>query len=171
MATTQASSKSVWTQARLDHSGCAHDPQRADGAVSLTPSRQRVLDELCRAGSPLSAYELIDRVAAGFEKRPAPISIYRALDFLVDHGLVHRLASRNAFLACTRRHGDAEAVIFLICGECGQVTEASSEEVNERLMSVAARANFETRIAVIELAGKCHACQAGTPRPSTSSLG
>jgi len=68
--------------------------------ISLTPGRRRILEILASEGRPLGAYEMIDRVAEATGKRPAPISIYRALDFLLENGLIHRLASRNAFLAC-----------------------------------------------------------------------
>ena len=154
------------SRSHRDHSRCAHDPLRAgDGeGVALTPSRQRVLDELCAAGRPVGAYEMIDRLAASTGKRPAPISVYRALDFLVDHGLVHRLASRNAFLACAHGHGSGDPVIFLICDRCGQVREATSKSIARGLDELAASAGFASRAHVIELAGACAACAAETSK-------
>ena len=142
-----------------DHSHCAHDPARAHGhGIELTPARRRVLDELCAAGGPLGAYEMIDRVAKATGKRPAPISIYRVLDYLVENGLVHRLASRNAFMACGHGHDAHEPAIFLICDDCGSVTEASSHAASTSLTAVAAEAGFATRAQVIELAGRCARC-------------
>src|SRR5664279_4388117 len=76
--------------------------------ISLTPGRRRILEILAREGRPLGAYELIDRVANETGKRPAPISIYRALDFLLENSLIHRLASRNAYLACGHGHAARE---------------------------------------------------------------
>ena len=147
-----------------DHSHCAHDPARAHGhGVDLTPARRRVLDELCAAGSPLGAYEMIDRLAAGTGKRPAPISVYRALDFLVEKGLVHRLASRNAFMACDHGHGAHEPAIFLICDGCGAVSEVTSQAAAESLRSVAATVGFAPRAQVIELAGLCARCHGAEP--------
>ena len=147
-----------------DHSHCAHDPARAHGhGVDLTPARRRVLDELCAAGAPLGAYDMIDRLAAGTGKRPAPISVYRALDFLVEKGLVHRLASRNAFMACEHGHGAHEPAIFLICDTCGAVTEATSRAAAESLRGVAEGAGFTPRAQVIELAGVCARCQSAAP--------
>ena len=58
--------------------------------------------------------------------RPAPITIYRALDFLRDNGLVHRIESRNAFVACVNNHATGDLVVFLICEHCGAVGEAAS---------------------------------------------
>jgi Fur family zinc uptake transcriptional regulator len=145
-----------------DHSHCAHDPARAGEGrgVDLTASRRRILDELCRAGRPVGAYEMIDRLAASTGKRPAPISIYRALDFLVDNGLVHRLASRNSFFACAHGHDRREPVIFLICDDCGAVSEVTSDPVRDDLASVAKTAGFSSRASVIELAGRCGRCRA-----------
>jgi Fur family zinc uptake transcriptional regulator len=145
-----------------DHSHCAHDPARAHQGhgLSLTVSRQRILDELCAAGRPVGAYEMIDILADGTGKRPAPISVYRALDFLVDNGLVHRLASRNAFLACAHGHGEREPVVFLICDACGAVAEATSASVNRGLASAAGDVGFSPRAQVIEVAGLCAKCKA-----------
>ena len=103
---------------------------------------------------------MIDILAERSGKRPAPISVYRALDFLVDNGLVHRLASRNAFLACAHGHGEREAVVFLICDQCGSVEEAVSNAVNSGLAGVAAQTGFAVRSRVIEIAGQCRACAA-----------
>ena len=145
-----------------DHSRCAHDPSRAgDGrGVALTPSRQRVLDELCAAARPVGAYEMIDRLAVATGKRPAPISVYRALDFLVDNGLVHRLASRNAFLACGHGHDARDPVVFLICDDCGAVSEETSTSMSSSLAALASHAGFTSRAHVIELAGRCVKCKA-----------
>jgi len=163
-ATPGRGAKPAQDLAPRDHSHCAHDPARArhGHGLSLTNARQRILDELCAAGRPVGAYEMIDRLADATGKRPAPISVYRALDFLVDNGLVHRLASRNAFLACAHGHGDREPVVFLICDVCGAVAEATSSSVNRALAAVADSAGFAPRSRMIEIAGRCAKC-AGEP--------
>jgi Fur family zinc uptake transcriptional regulator len=139
---------------RHAHQACACE------TIPLTPGRRRVLDVLHRARRPLGAYELIDEIAAGTNKRPAPISVYRALDFLLENGLVHRLASRNAFLACEHGHEAREPVVFLICESCGMVSEATSEELRRSLDGLAEKARFTARAKVIEIAGRCAACLA-----------
>ncbi len=137
-----------------DHSDCAH----AHGHIRLTPSRQLVLDKLCAAGRPVGAYEMIDLVAQATGKRPAPVSIYRSLDFLLENGLVHRLASRNAYMACAHHHARRAPVAFLICEACGRVTEASSPEVEAGLGRLAASSGFVAQGQVIELTGRCRDC-------------
>ena len=148
-----------------DHSACAHNPLRAGEGrgVALTYSRQRILDHLCAAGRPVGAYELIDLLAASTGKRPAPISVYRALDFLVDSGLVHRLASRNAFLACGHRHESRDPAVFLICDVCGAVAEETSSAISRALAGLAASSDFAARAHVIEVAGTCGNCRATKP--------
>jgi len=137
-----------------DHSHCAHAP----GQIRLTPSRQMVLDKLCAAGRPLGAYEMIDILAEATGKRPAPVSVYRALDFLLENGLVHRLASRNAYMACAHQHGRSAPVAFLICETCGRVTEATSPEVDAGLGHLAEKSGFVARSRVVEITGRCRDC-------------
>lgn len=128
------------------------------GGVKLTASRRRVLEILAAEGRPLGAYDLIEKVAQISSKRPAPISIYRALDFLLENGLVHRLASRNAYLACCHGHALREPVVFLICDTCGEVVEATSEPLRRDLAELADRAEFAPRVPVMEIAGSCRLC-------------
>ena len=141
--------------------GHAHShPHASAPPTALSPARRRVLDVLAAARRPLGAYEMIDRVAEATGKRPAPISVYRALDWLVENGHGHRLASRNAFLACGHAHAATEPVVFLICDTCGLVKEATSAEIATSLDQVAVGAGFHPRSRVIELAGECALCAA-----------
>ena len=88
-----------------DHNRCAADAiihaERVckERSQKLTPIRRQVLQALLASHRPLGAYEIIDALAKSLP-RPAPITVYRALDFLRDNGLVHRIESRNAFVAC-----------------------------------------------------------------------
>ena len=128
--------------------------------ISLTPGRRRILEILAQEGRPLGAYDMIDRVAHATGKRPAPISVYRALDFLLENGLVHRLASRNAYLACGHGHAAQEPIVFLICDDCGEVVEATSTAMRGALSELACEAHFAPRAQVMEVAGRCRACTA-----------
>ncbi|MFZ0495006.1 MAG: transcriptional repressor [Methylocella sp.] len=128
--------------------------------ISLTPGRRRILEILACERRPLGAYEMIDRVAQATGKRPAPISIYRALDFLLENSLIHRLASRNAYLACGHGHAAREPIVFLICEGCGEVVEATSAAMRGALGELAAEAKFSPRAQVMEVAGRCRTCAA-----------
>ena len=147
-----------------DHDRCAADglshAERICGerAQKLTPIRRHVLQALLKSHKPLGAYEIMDRavVRGG---RPAPITIYRALDFLRDNGLVHRIESRNAFVACVGDHAGGELVVFLICEHCGAVGEASSTAVTDELKAAARAAGFTPKAPVIEVSGVCAHCR------------
>lgn len=142
-----------------DHSACEGHGENLS-KVKLTPARRAMLDILCDERKPLGAYELIDRIAERSGKRPAPISVYRVLDFLVENGLAHRLASRNAYLACAHHHGRGEPLAFLICDRCGTVSEQTSPALDAAMAALAGDASFKRRSQVIELTGTCAACRA-----------
>ena len=151
-----------------DHDRCTADALAhaetlcAARAQRLTPLRRQVLEVLLESHKPLGAYEIIDRAAAT-GSRPAPITIYRALDFLRDNGLVHRIESRNAFMACVNNHASGELVVFLICDHCGQVGEAPSVVVADELKSAARAAGFTPKTTVIEIGGVCANCREANP--------
>jgi len=126
--------------------------------VRLTRIRRTVLEALCSSSKPLGAYELADLLAPG-PRRMAPITVYRALDFLIEQGLAHRLASRNAYIATVDSDGTHEATAYLICEDCGAVEEASSAAFTGALTDLLARAGFEHRSKVLEVAGRCSRCQ------------
>jgi Fur family zinc uptake transcriptional regulator len=149
-----------------DHDRCASDAIAhaeaicAQRAERLTPMRRQVLEALLASHVPLGAYELIDRLAKQ-GARPAPITIYRALDFLREQGLVHRIESRNAFIACVHHHESGDPVVFLICEKCGTVGEAPSAAVADTIKSASRAAGFTPKTPVIEIYGVCAHCKAG----------
>ena len=124
----------------------------------LTQIRRQVLAALLASHKPLGAYEIIDRLTPR-GLRPAPITAYRALEFLRENGLVHRIESRNAFIACVHNHAASSFVVFLICERCGAVGEASSDEVTATLTSAARAAGFTPKSPVLELSGVCTHCR------------
>jgi Fur family zinc uptake transcriptional regulator len=148
-----------------DHERCASDAiTRAEAICQarrerLTPIRRSVLQALLASHQPLGAYELIDRLAKR-GARPAPITIYRALDFLREQGLVHRIESRNAFIACVHNHETGDPVVFLICEQCGTVGEAASAAVADTIKNASRAAGFTPKTPVIEISGTCAHCKA-----------
>ncbi len=149
------------------HAHAAGDPVAAAEALCarlglrLTDMRRQVFESLAAAPGALGAYDLVDALANRGHKRLAPISIYRALDFLMEAGLAHKIESLNAFVACTHRHGADDVVVFLICDECGRVEEATSGAVSRALSGVAKTMAFAPRGQVIEMKGRCAACGGG----------
>jgi Fur family transcriptional regulator, zinc uptake regulator len=147
-----------------DHERCSTDAMTMAEAICLdrgqrlTPIRRKVLAALLASHKPLGAYEIIDRMAAK-GARPAPITAYRALEFLRENGLVHRIESHNAFVACVHTHAAGDLVVFLICERCGAVGEASSADVAATLTSAARAAGFTPKSPVIEISGVCSHCR------------
>ena len=128
-------------------------------AQKFTPIRRQVLGALLSSHRPLGAYEVIDELAKSMA-RPAPITVYRALDFLMANGLVHRIESRNAYLACAAHDHDAtSAVAFLICERCGLVGEIPSASFAKELNTAARASGFAPKLSVVEITGVCTHCQ------------
>ncbi|MDO8326638.1 MAG: Fur family transcriptional regulator [Cypionkella sp.] len=147
-----------------DHAHCASDAlARAEALVAekglrLTPVRRRVLEILLEAHRALGAYDVLTRLAAeGFGNQP-PVA-YRALDFLEEQGLAHRIRRLNAFTACMHP-GETHAPAFLICRGCDAVAEAPAAPVLVALEAAAADTGFVIERSNIEALGLCPACQA-----------
>jgi Fur family zinc uptake transcriptional regulator len=147
-----------------DHGRCAadalaHAEELCRGrGQKLTPIRRQVLESLLASHRPLGAYELIEALAVRMP-RPAPITVYRALEFLMAQGLVHRIESRNAFLACVQRHDQSAFTAFLICDRCGSVGEVAAAAVASTLADAAQSVGFRPRFSVVEIAGLCAHCR------------
>lgn len=148
-----------------DHGRCTADALAHAEAVceqraqKFTPIRRQVLGALLSSHRPLGAYEVIDELAKSMP-RPAPITVYRALDFLMANGLVHRIESRNAYLACAAHdHDSTSAVAFLICERCGLVGEISSASFAKNLNAAARSSGFAPKLSVVEITGVCTHCQ------------
>jgi len=150
---------------RPDHQRCASDAIAHAEALCaareerLTPMRRRVLEALLASHRPLGAYELIDRLVVSGQ-RPAPITVYRALDFLREQELVHRIESRNAFIACVHAHESNDPIVFLICEKCGAVGEAASVAVADTIRNASRAVDFTPKTPVIEISGICAHCKA-----------
>ena len=126
--------------------------------VRLTEQRKTVLELLCVSDKPLSAYELLERMR-GVVKNPAPPTVYRALDFLLEQGLVHKLESLHAYVGCS--HPDhPHASQFLICDDCGEVAEVEDPTVSKSLKAAGKAKGFRTKRPVVELLGTCAQCVA-----------
>ena len=124
----------------------------------LTSTRRGVLRALLSSHRPLGAYEIIDEVAKAMP-RPAPITVYRALDFLMENGLAHRIESRNAYLACAHDHDAAALVAFLICDGCGSVGEIPAAPLAQDINAAARATGFAPKLSVVEITGVCAHCQ------------
>jgi Fur family transcriptional regulator, zinc uptake regulator len=126
----------------------------------LTRNQALVFQTLEKAGQPLSAYTILDRLRDdGFR---APLQVYRALDKLLETGLVHRLESINSFVACAHPHPHSHgSAAFAICETCGRVDEFSDKTVQARLADWSKEHGFRTNRTMIEIRGQCVECNEG----------
>ena len=132
--------------------------EHVHSATDLTRNQSLVMGELSKADGPLSAYTILDQLRDhGFR---GPPQVYRALDKLVEFGLVHKLESLNAFVACRHPGCETHEKTFMICETCGQVSEITDDKLTERLTALARDAQFALTKTMLELRGICRACQA-----------
>ncbi len=128
-------------------------------APQLTKNQSLVMGALAHSDGPMSAYTILDKLRDnGFR---APLQVYRALDKLLEYGLVHRLESLNAFVACSCPHEhehDHGVTAFTICEGCGQVTEFHDEVIEDRLSTLVRAQEFKTEKTTIEIRGHCKSC-------------
>ncbi len=126
---------------------------------NLTRNQSLVLGALNEAGAPLTAYAILDELRdEGFR---APLQVYRALDKLVEGGLVHRLESVNSFIACAHKGADCCAhglTGFAICTECGNVLEFHHHGVEDQLEALMREKGFKPEKTVVEIRGRCANC-------------
>ncbi|WP_114418826.1 transcriptional repressor [Marinospirillum perlucidum] len=125
--------------------------------LRLTPTRRRVLELIVESPGGAKAYDLLDALTA---ENPSarPPTIYRAIDFLLNNGLIHRIESLNAYVSCTCPE-HAQAYQLLICQDCGQVQELHEQTLDERLETAAQNQGFKVIRKTIEVQGICHTCQ------------
>jgi Fur family transcriptional regulator, zinc uptake regulator len=152
-----------------DHAHCVADALSAADIVCsqrgtrLTELRRQVLTLIWESHAPIGAYELIDKLSRAREAdgeggRVAPPTVYRALDFLIEQGLVHRIESRNAFVGCAQPEHPHRGY-FLICEGCGTAHELEGGALDANLKARARDLDFDIRRITIEVAGRCPGCR------------
>lgn len=147
-----------------DHAACittalatAEDLCQRRGA-RLTAQRRRVLELIWQEHAPVGAYDLMARLSALEGGNVAPPTVYRALDFLFAHGLIHRIESLNAYIGCACP-GERHAGHFLICRRCHLAAEMSDEGLSAALVKSAEGRGFTVERETVELCGLCPECR------------
>lgn len=146
-----------------DAAGFVDAVERAcqERGLRLTPIRARVLGLVADAGQPIKAYDLLERVREGEGAgAAAPPTVYRALDFLLANGFIHKLQSVNAFVACHHPSTAQHSVPFLICDRCHSAVELEDHEVVAQLEARAKALGFQPQAQTLEVHGLCARCAA-----------
>jgi Fur family transcriptional regulator, zinc uptake regulator len=126
--------------------------------LALTTLRRQVYTLIAASERPIGAYDLLAALEPQRGRRVPPTTVYRVLDFLVEHGFVHRIESKNAFFACCDVEHPHQGQ-FLICEACGETVEIPGAELAQQLAGSAPAHGFEVRRQVVELSGLCANCQ------------
>ena len=140
---------------RLDEAAIACERQ----GVRFTELRRETLSLILEAEGPIGAYDLLERLKQT-RRGAAPPTIYRALEFLLAQGLVHRVERLNAFISCPDAGHHAHPVQLLICRGCGAVAELEDDGVSQAIARAASAKGFRPALATIEVEGMCAACVA-----------
>ncbi len=149
-------------QGRHNHRGCVdHALQTAEQIclkkdVRLTAIRRNVLELICANHKAIGAYELLDLFRAQ-DPKAKPVTIYRALDFLMEAGLVHKIESLNAFIGCLQAEAQHKSAI-LICDQCKNAYEIDATSVYESIFSLSEAVQFRPQYLTLELHGLCASC-------------
>lgn len=147
-----------------DHTRCvSHALTTAEvlcdkGGLRLTALRKRVLELVWDSHKPLGAYDILAVLSETDGRRAAPPTVYRALDFLLDHGLVHRIASLNAFVGCNHP-GEVHQGQFLICRNCHTAVELQNSAIDSAVIASANSVGFNVEGQTVEITGLCAACR------------
>ena len=131
-----------------------------DHDARLTPIREAVLKTIWASHQPLGAYDIVDKMTLNAQtgKRIKAPTVYRAIDFLLEHGLIHRIASLNAYIGCPFP-GNLHNDFFMICRACGSAAECSTEQLSHTIAQTAEKTGFKMESQVIEIIGLCPECQ------------
>lgn len=156
-----------FTCERHDHASCQLNALAKVEAVSaarglrLTRLRRRVLELIWASHMPIKAYDLLELLRQE-HAAAAPPTVYRALEFLVQEGFVHRIESLNAYIGCDIPERDHQGQ-FLICGSCGEAAELSDPGIEAALHGTAKMLGFRLDVSTVELRGRCARCDALAP--------
>lgn len=131
----------------------------------LTPARLGAYAELLACKWPVSAYELIAQLEARQQRKIAPLTVYRHLDFLMRVGLVHRIESTQSYLPCDHPEHAHESQ-YLLCSSCGHADEVESRSLASLLREIAGQRGFRPDNAVVEVKGLCGSCADDEPDPA-----
>ncbi len=152
-----------------NHQHCIDDALIAAQSIckqqnaKLTELREQVLLLIWKNHKPLGAYTLIEQLSEQTQRRIAPPTVYRTLEFLLDLGLIHRINSLNAYIGCTHPHSHQGNKVhqhnyFLICKKCHHTQELIDKDLSNKIQSLSQNFNFTAQDQWLEITGLCQEC-------------
>lgn len=174
MTRRTASGAGAFPDPRHDHGTCVTTAMAAAETIcaargeKLTALRRQVLELVWRDHHPVGAYDILAAMQVEAGRKVAPPTVYRALDFLLAQGLVHRVESLNAYVGC-RDPGRPHDVQLMICRVCGTAVELDDQNVAAAIAAAAGATGFRMERRVVEVSGRCARC--ATPRDGSPAQG
>jgi Fur family zinc uptake transcriptional regulator len=144
-----------------NHKSCVSDALQhaesvcAESGTRLTPIRRSVLELLWKSHQPRKAYDILSELGSS-DKTAKPPTVYRALDFLQEMGLVHKVETLNAFIGCNGQHDHQ----YLVCQDCGDVADIHDKSLAKSVQKKAGEKGFQVTSSIIEIKGHCEKCLA-----------
>ena len=153
-----------------DHNCCVQQAvERAEqlcaqSGLRFTPLRRRVFELIWQRHVPAKAYDILDALQAQRQQQAAkasikPATVYRALNFLLELGLIHKLNSLNAYVGCAQPHSKHSSCYFLICDDCEVIEECCDPEVSDVIELIANDNHFHLGQVTLEIRGQCQSCK------------
>ena len=147
---------------RHSHTKCIKDALSnaeqicTERGCKLTPTRKKVLQLIWTSHKPIKAYDILAQLSSDdfIEKPP---TVYRALEFLLDNNLIHRIESQNTYIGCNVDHSSMDSKFF-ICDECDEVEELTESNFNKALIDVSEKQGFTPSLVNVEIHGTCAQC-------------
>ena len=127
-----------------------------DGSLRLTPIRRKVLELIWQSHKPIKAYDLLSKLSTE-EHIEKPPTVYRALDFLLENHLIHKIESSNAYIGCEVDHDELDSKFF-VCDQCDEVKELFEPKLNKSLLDASKKQGFTPNQTTIEIHGTCAKC-------------
>ncbi|MBT4520676.1 MAG: transcriptional repressor [Halieaceae bacterium] len=138
--------------------------------VRFTPLRELVLELVWQSHKPVGAYALMESLRGRYEGKVAPPTVYRALDFLQEQELVHRLATLNAYIGCSCITQKGHHPSFFICSECQNAMEVDTPRISQAIRETAGVNGFSAEGNAVEVMGICNPCRKLNRRPAQGEL-
>jgi Fur family zinc uptake transcriptional regulator len=127
-----------------------------DSSLRLTPIRRKVLELIWQSHKPIKAYDILAQLSSD-EHIEKPPTVYRALDFLLENHLIHKIESCNAYVGCEMDHSELDSKFF-VCDTCQEVKEVSEPKLDKTLAEASKKQGFIPNQTTIEIHGTCARC-------------
>lgn len=125
--------------------------------IRFTALRRNVFKIILQNHQPAKAYDVLGQLQEN-DSSAKPSTVYRTLDFLLEHGLIHKLHSSNSYTACShpKKHNQC---YFLICDNCSEIKECCDKILTTAFNEIASANNFKAKNITVEISGLCNNCK------------